>query len=160
MTNQELIKELEAQKELVGKIGFSDVDLGSDVSQVMEKVKDPLFVGVLMFRLLSEREKTNRILAELNQKYDNIMFELKAPGTKNDSLVGVADENSFQILPEQDQLILRFIEEKGSASAHEVQSIMNYKGMNGASQRLNKLFKEGYLKKVQSGKRVVYLAKT
>lgn len=160
MTDHELIKELEASKDLVGKIGFSDVELGADVSEIMDKLKDPMFAGVLMFRLLSEREKTNRILVELNQKYDNIMFELKAPGAKSDSLVGGADENTFQILPEQDQLILRFIEEKGSATAHEVQSIMNYKGMNAASQRLNKLFKEGYLKKVQSGKRVVYLAKT
>ena len=160
MTNHELINELEKQQSLVGKLAFADVELGTDVSEIMEKVKDPLFVGVLMYKLLSERERTNKILAELNEKYDKIMFEIKAPGSKVDSLVDGASENSFQILPEQDQLILRFIEEKGSATAHEVQSIMNYKGMNAASQRLNKLFKEGYLKKVQSGKRVVYLAKT
>ena len=151
---------MEKQRELVGKLAFADVELGSDISQIMEKLKDPLYVGVLMFKLLSERERTNKILAEINEKYDHIMFEVKAPGSKIDSLVDGASEKTFQILPEQDQLILRYIEEKGSAAAHEVQSIMNYKGLNAASQRLNKLYKEGYLKKVQSGKRVVYLAKT
>lgn len=160
MTDHGFIKEMEEQKGLVDRLLPTDAELGSDISEIMEKSKDPLFIGALMFRLLNERQKTNQILAQINEKYDKIMFELKTGGMEKDSILDKANESTFQILPQHDQMILRFVEEKGSASALEVQSIMNYKGLNAASQRLNKLFKEGYLKKVQSGKRVVYLAKT
>ena len=66
----------------------------------------------------------------------------------------------MEVLPEQDQLILKSIEERGGCNANDIKTMLNYKGLNAACQRLSKLFKEGYLNKVQSGRKVLYLAKS
>jgi len=158
MTNhnrgKSFLKETEVWKKIDPK--FSELTL--DLKDVLENSKDPVFVGAILFKLSQERERTNKILEDINDKYDKIMFQLKTGESITAS--APAEQASYDILPEQDQIILKFVEDRGSVTAIDVKSIMNYKGLNAASQRLNKLYKEGYLKKVQSGKRVLYLAKS
>lgn len=136
--------------------GFDSLTL--DIAEIRKQSSDPFFTSMLLYKLAKEREETNRLLGQLNEKYDRIMFELKTSKIDKAEYFP-ARETDFRVLPDQDQVILKFIDERGSGTARGVQAIMHYKGLNAASQRLNKLYKEGYLKKVQSGKQVLYLVK-
>jgi hypothetical protein len=136
--------------------------LSLDIREVMQQAKDPAFMAALMFKLVQEREQTNKLLGQINEKYDKLMFELKTrnqTGTESQNPVNpVTNSNSFQVLPEQDQMILNLLDQKGSVDANGVKQILGYKGLNAACQRLNKLYRDGHLKKIQSGKHVLYLA--
>ncbi|MFH1586270.1 MAG: hypothetical protein ABID38_00260 [Candidatus Diapherotrites archaeon] len=159
MTNHDPRKSFLKATEVWKKIDPKFAELTLDLKDVLENSKDPVFVGAMLFKLSQERERTNKILEQINDNYDRIMFQLKTGETTVASETPV-EKAVFNVLPEQDQIILKFVDDRGSVTATDVKSIMNYKGLNAASQRLNKLFKEGYLKKVQSGKRVLYLAKS
>ncbi|MFH1224343.1 MAG: hypothetical protein V1676_00905 [Candidatus Diapherotrites archaeon] len=136
--------------------GFDTITM--DIAQIREQSKDPFFISMLLYKVAKEREETNRLLGSINEKYDRIMFELKT-GEMDKTALFPSKETEFETLPEQDQLIVKYIGQKGSANAKDIQEVMHYKGLNAASQRLNKLYKEGYLKKVQSGKQVMYLVR-
>lgn len=134
--------------------------LSLDVQEVMQHSRDPAFMAALMFKLVQEREQTNKLLGQISEKYDKIMFELK---TRNQASALVADPlqnpaNAFEVLPEQDQMILNLLDQKSSIDATEVKQLLGYKGLNAACQRLNKLYREGHVKKVQSGKHVLFVA--
>ena len=142
-------------KELLEKISPEFSELSMDINEILEYSKNPMFVSVLLFKLTQERQKTNKLLEGIADKYDKIMLELKT----NLQQEPASNQNSFEVLSEQDQKILKLIEEKGSTTATEIRNAMNYKGLNAACQRLNSLFKAGYLKKVSSGKKVLYLVR-
>src|SRR3989339_839424 len=142
-------------KELIEKITPELSDLCLDIEEIRANSANPLFLGLMMARLIKEREKTNKILEGINEKYDKIMFEFKTKDLSKESAFGT--QASFQALPEQDQVILDFIDKNQGTSAKQIKEVLNYKGMNAASQRLNKLFREGHLRKVQAGKSVLYL---
>jgi CII-binding regulator of phage lambda lysogenization HflD len=125
----------------------------SDLIQIQEKFQDPLILSVILHQLLEERKKTNDILKELYEKYDSLQFQLKQKqeNTENKEIIN--------ILPEIDDKIISFIREKQKVDAELVQEQFNYKGSNAASQRLNKLVKEGYLRKVQAGRKVYFIVR-
>ncbi len=154
MNNHDMFEELLKSRETVKKLSPKFDELTMDIHEVFQQSKDPMFVAMLLFKLAQEREATNKILNDINEKYDKIMLELKT-GSPSE----VKEENSFVLLAEQDKKIMDLISEKNAVTASEVQSKLDYKGVNAASQRLNKLFKEGYLKKAQSGKKVLYFIK-
>ena len=134
-------------------------ELTADLNEIMSQANDPKVIAVLLFKLAEEREKTNKILSEINKKYDEIAFEMKTKHMRG-QLNPLEDARpEFDLLPEQDRAILNFIGEQGQATAGDVMTVLRYKGLNGASQRLNKLCKEGFLEKARSGKRVLYLPK-
>lgn len=147
----------------IGKLSPDFHELNMDLKDVLEYSQNPAFTAALMFKLAKEREKTNELLAKINEKFDSVMFELKTHNNRqsaapiNDAGVSEANSRRFEVLPEQDQLILNLTEEKGSIDAKTVKESLGYKGSNAACQRLNKLFKDGHLKKIQSGKKVLYL---
>lgn len=161
MKNHDLSRTLEEQKQLIEQLSPKFADLTADFDEVLSKADDPRFIAGLLFKLAQEREQTNRILDAINEKFDKVMFELKTqhsnPSMQEHS--AAQKDSVFEVLPEQDNSILSFIEKNGKATAQDIQKEMNYKGLNAASQRLNKLFREGYLKKVQSGKKVLFLTK-
>lgn len=160
MKNHELIRGLEEQKQLIEQISPKFSELTLDLNDVLEKSSDPKFVAAILFRLAQERQKTNEVLEQINDKFDKMMFELKTKHTNEpEHAQSTGNSGVFSVLAEQDQSILKFIEHEGKANAEEIKQVMNYKGLNAASQRLNKLFREGYLKKVQAGKKVLYLTK-
>lgn len=136
--------------------------LSLDIQEVMQQGKDPAFLAALMFKLVQEREQTNKLLDQINEKYDRLMFELKTSQANGSSSNPVSNPavvlgNAFQVLPEQDQMILNTLDQKGSLDAHSVQQLLGYKGLNAACQRLNKLCRDGHVKKVQSGKHVLFV---
>jgi len=153
MNNHDMFKELLKSKDAVKKLSPKFDELTMDIQDLFQQSKDPFFVAMLLFKLAQEREATNKILTDINDKYDRIMLELKTD-TSN-----VKEENSFTLLADQDKKIMDLVTKNNAVTASEVQKELDYKGVNAASQRLNKLFKEGYLKKAQSGKKVLYFLK-
>lgn len=116
--------------------------ISADLQQNLEKFKDPVVLGELMFQLLEERENTNRILKNLLQRLE----ALEKPRELEEPLI-----------PEMDENIVEFVRKKGKATADDVQAEFGYKGKNGASSRLNRLSALGLLSKRQVGRKVFFL---
>jgi len=172
MQKHDTIKELEeimGNSEVFKKISPEYSELNMDIQEIMAQSKNPMFIAVLLFKLAQEREKTNQMLEKINEKFDQIMLRLKTqnmpsqgmPMQMESGIEAQQAENPVPLkaLPDQDQLIVHLAFEKGQISAEEVKKQLGYKGKNAASQRLNKLFKEGHLKKLQAGRKVVYMAR-
>ncbi len=158
MNNHDTFKSVIKEKELIDKISplFNELN---DLESVMEQSENPKVLAALMFRIVQERERTNKLLEGIDQKYDKIMFSLKT--TPETPINNTQPEGSkFEVLPEADQAILKLVEERGGCSARDIKTMMNYRGLNAACQRLNRLYHSGLLKKVQSGRKVLYLAKS
>lgn len=158
MNNHDTFKGLFENKELISRISTEFSELTLDVQEVIEHSKDPALIAVMLFKLAQERQKSNQLLEQINDKYDSIMLELKT-GAQNALSAPEQGTPKLDVLPEQDQRILKLVEQKGQVIAREIQEALGYKGTNAASQRLNKLYKENHLAKVQSGKKVMYLIK-
>ena len=123
-------------------------ELRNDLEQNMQKFNDPVVLGELLYKLLEERENTNRILK-------NILARLEGTeiGRQPAGMAGAAAE---PLLPEIDEKILGFVREKGKITADDVRLRFNYKGKNGASARLNRLYEMSLLSKKQVGKKVYF----
>ncbi len=149
--------------EAIKKISPKFHELSADIREISKHCNDPVFVATLIFKLAEEREKTNKILEGIYDKYDEIMLKLKterlATGEASLTPTPQPQNPDTQILPENDQMIMHLVNTRGHISANEVRSELGYRGSNAASQRLNKLFKEGHLRKIQSGRKVLYLAR-
>lgn len=117
-------------------------EIKSDLEENMGKFRDPVVMGELVYKLLEERENTNRILK-------NILAKLEALET------GRA-KHEEPILPEIDSEILGFVTEKGKVTAEDVRKKFKYRGKNAASARLNRLCNMGLLRKKQAGKKVFF----
>jgi len=128
-------------------------ELSVDMQQVLKESNNPAFLAALLYRLTKEREETNKILARLEQKFEKIQEIL----SKNSSTPTTAQ---LRILSEPDQHIMQLIEEHGSVSAQDVQLRLAYRNTNAASQRLNKLAREGHLTSVRQGKKVLFMRPT
>jgi len=173
MSNHDSFKDLSdilKDRDIVGKISPKFSENALDLQEIMELGKDPMFVAALLYKLAEEREKTNKLLEKIYDKFDAIMLQLKSKESRlTQSQPRAAEEAALSslpqklpqsILPEQDQMILHLVEKSGQIEAKDVKQELGYKGVNAASQRLNKLYREGYLQKVQSGRKVLFLAKT
>jgi uncharacterized membrane protein len=155
MDDHDIFKDFAKQKEIIEKLSPKFNDLTLDIQEIFQHSDNPLFVSVLLFKLAEERNKTNKILEEINDKYDKLMFEIKTREIRRNEKE--EKQKSFEVLSEIDQKILSIIEQKGSVTADIIRKEFGYKRQNAASQRLNKLFREGHLKKVKSGKKVLYI---
>jgi len=133
-----------------GKHGAADggfrYEIERDIQENSEKFKDPVVLGELVYKLLEERENTNRILKNLLAKIESLEQKLSA----------VPEEPEEPMVPEIDEKILAFIREVGKVTAEDVRAKFNYKGKNAASSRLNRLCELGLVKKRQVGKKVFF----
>ncbi len=122
-------------------------EMEEEVRLVLKKVKsDPVFLGVLLHKLIEERENTNRLLKTLISRIERIEKALSN------------QPRQPQVLSDIDQRIYEFVKQKGMVTAEDVMKAFNYKGQNGASARLNKLYSMGLLNKTHAGKKVYYYA--
>ena len=137
----------ESNEEKLYKSSAFAHELQSDLSVHMDKFKDPLVLGELVYKLLEERENTNRILKNLLAKFEALETRL----------VGVDATPTEPLLAEVDEEILRFVRSKGKATAEDVRAHFNYKGTNAASARLNRLFDRNILVKHQAGRKTYFL---
>lgn len=158
MTAHEQIEELGKSRELLEKLSPKFAELTLDLDSVFKNCKDPMVIAVLLFKLAEEREHTNKLIEQVGDKFDKIMFELKTGQMRGPEII--PEERKYVLLPEQDQKILGIIQQSGSATAEEIQGVLQYRGKNAACQRLNLLVRQGLLRKAQSGRRVLFLPPT
>ncbi|MFA5357493.1 MAG: hypothetical protein WC874_01120 [Candidatus Izemoplasmatales bacterium] len=124
-------------------------DLSMDIQEVMKESSNPSFLAALLYKLIKEREETNRVLKSLEKKFEQIQESLiKSPSSHT--------KLEIAVLSEPDQHIMQLIQQSGTVTAQDVQARLAYKGTNAASQRLNKLAREGQLKRIRSGKKVFF----
>ncbi|MFH1785895.1 MAG: hypothetical protein ABH842_05695 [Candidatus Micrarchaeota archaeon] len=121
-------------------------EIRNDLEQYMERFKDPVILGEMTYRLLEERENTNRLLKNILQKLDQIDAKMGATPSKTDVIA----------LSEIDEQIFAFVKESEKVTAEKVRVKFNYRGKNAASARLNRLCEMNLLKKQQVGKRVYF----
>lgn len=152
---------MQTDKSFLEKISPRFAESTLDIAEIMKHVNDPMYLSALVFKLIEEREKTNRLLSELSEKYDKIMLELKQGSASRQQVITpqALEERKLALMGEQDESILKYINEHKLATARDIKTIMNYRGLNAASQRLNKLYREGHLNKIQQGKKVVYVVR-
>jgi hypothetical protein len=129
---------------------YKDLEL-QDLLSLQENINNPMILSVLMFKLIDERKKTNKILEEISEKYDRLQFQLKNKPQE--------EIKEYNILSETDDQIITHIRKEGKTDAQTVKVLFGYKGTNAASQRLNKLVKEKYLQKIQSGRKVYFVVR-
>ncbi len=127
---------------------FKELGL-SDLMDIQEKTKDPLVLSVLVFKLLEERKETNKILKDIQEKYDKLQFSLSQKESQSNL--------DIKMLSETDDKIISYIREKKRADAEEIKVAFGYKGTNAASQRLNSLVKDKYLQKITAGRKVYFI---
>ncbi len=130
-------------------------ELSVDIQEVMKESTNPAFLAALLYKLTKEREETNKILASLEQKFAKIEELLlnKTPSSPNTI-------SQPSILSEPDQHIMQLVDEVPYVSAQDVQLRLAYRNTNAASQRLNKLTREGHLVSVRQGKKVLFMRPT
>lgn len=149
--------ELFSDAEAISKISPKFAELSFDISEISKQCKNPMFMATLLFKLAEEREKTNKLLERIEDKFDEIMLRMKTENANPLQNNELSEPSS--ILSEQDQIIMHMVHTSGKVTAVEIKTELGYKGTNAASQRLNRLFKEGHLRKLQSGRNVFYLAR-
>ena len=162
MPNHDSSKQLEdlfGDVELIKKISPKFSELSLDLQEINRQCKNPMFMAVLLFKLAEEREKTNKMLEDIHDKFDQIMFKMKTVEIGQTPLQQNRINMPSSVLSEQDQMIMHMVQTNGKATAEDIKAELGYKGRNAASQRLNRLFKEGHLRKLQSGRKVLYLAR-
>ncbi len=135
--------------------------VSEEFQEMKRKYSDPVFLGSMLSRIAEEKSSANLVLKEINAKLDKII-ELEERISKLESKLETqshAREPERAFVSEVDEEILKFVSRKGACTADEVQRKFSYKGANGASARLNNLFKAGLLDKKQAGKKVVFFPK-
>ncbi len=147
--SQKLLNDLNAVKRISPEFNT----LSEDMQDIMKESSNPAFLAALLYKLTKEREETNLILKRLEEKFTKIQ-ELLKNQTNTTSPNPNAEEN---ILSEPDQHIMQLITTVGMVSAQDVQSRLSYKNSNAASQRLNNLVRRGHLKRIRSGKKVMFM---
>lgn len=130
-------------------------ELSVDIQEVMKESTNPAFLAALLYKLTKEREETNKILASLEQKFAKIeeLLLSKTPSSPNTI-------SQPKLLSEPDQHIMQLVDESATVSAQDVQLRLAYRNTNAASQRLNKLTREGHLVSVRQGKKVLFMRPT
>jgi predicted HTH transcriptional regulator len=125
--------------------------MSMDLQELMKESSNPAFLAALLYKLTKEREETNKILQNLEKKFEKIQ-ELLLERSSN-SHTNLEET----ILSEPDQHILQLVNEIGQVSAEDVRTRLAYKKSNAASQRLSKLVREGHLKRIRSGRKVLFV---
>lgn len=149
MTNLDAVMK-ENTNDLFSQLLKEFAGLTIDIEEISKHCSDPFFIALLLFQLAKERERTNKLLEEINKKLS---------AQQQTSSLPLSAQAEQIILSETDQRIIALAEQKGMINAQDVKELLAYNCINAASQRLNKLFREGHLAKVRSGKKVFFVVK-
>ena len=128
-------------------------NLEKEIEDTAKKVakefkRNEMLIAVLLYKLVEERENTNRMLKTLINKIEKL-----------EARIGKEKKEEEIILPEIDEKIVEIVKRLGKATAKEVAKLLGYKGSNGASARLNKLYSLGILKKKRVGRKIIFMAR-
>ena len=147
--------------------------VSDEYNEMKRKFTDPVFIGSMLSRVAEEKTSFNLVLKEINAKLDRLveledriskieskLEKIDANAGKSRQIQATQQDSGRNFISEVDAEILKFVSHKGACTADEVQRKFKYKGANGASARLNNLFKGGLLDKRQAGKKVVFFPKS
>lgn len=146
---QKLLSDLNAVKKLAPE--FDSLSL--DMQDIMKESSNPAFLAALLYKLVKEREETNTILRGLEAKFAKIQELMLSKNNSSSNSHTSIEEN---ILSEPDQHIMQLVDEQKMVSANDVLVRLSYRKSNAASQRLSRLVREGHLKRIRSGKKVLF----
>jgi predicted HTH transcriptional regulator len=144
---QKLLTDLNAVKRISPEFN----DLSMDVQEIMKESSNPAFLATLLYKLVKEREETNKVLVKMEAKFQKIQELLLANSSNSHTKL----EETY--LSEPDQHIMQLVDEKIQVTAQDVKQRLAYKNPNAASQRLNKLAREGHLRRMRSGRNVLFV---
>ncbi len=101
--------------------------------------------------MIDENRKTTMLLKSMSDTMSQLTSEFVVEQDEEEPM-------KIEELPISglDASIIQFIQVKGLACADDIKGIMNYRGRNAASARLNNLFKRGVLHRYQLGHKVYY----
>lgn len=116
------------------------------------KMRDPVVVGSLMHALSQERESSNLLLKDIQNRLQAIEEKL----ARIEAAMPAKPAARPKSVSDVDDRLLDFVKSHGAADAAMVQVEFGYKGRNAASSRLNALWKQGLLQKRQKGKTVLF----
>ena len=122
-------------------------------SEIIEKLNDPVFLGMMVAQLTEERENTNRLIKNLLNRIEKLERMLKDNNYSTSENIDTGEE----WLPEIDQNIISFVKQANKVTAKDVKNKFKYKGTNAASARLNRLCNRGFLIKKQVGRKVYFM---
>ncbi len=133
-------------------------EVSASLKRVYEMYRnDPLAMGLLMYKLLEERENSNRLMKTLLARIEKLEKRIEElSSSKSKETVQKEEVKEEILLSEADEKIVEIISKKGKATAKEIAKEMNYKGANAASARMNRLYENGILKKKRIGKKVYF----
>lgn len=131
-------------------------EMRAEAEENLASLKKPEVLASLMYRTVSERENTNRVLKTLLQKIEALEAHISRLGGQ----VPASEAGREAFLSPVDEKILAFVTENGKACAADICGLMGYRNQNAAAQRLNRLFAQDLLLKKQVGRRVYYLSRT
>lgn len=140
-------------------------EIKQDIEQNLAKFNDPVVIGEMFYKVLQERENTNRILKNILSKLESMETrmhgETGTPQTKTEVAQVKQQTQAVNeiLLPEIDEAIYEFVKKLGKTTAEEVRAEFKYKGKNAACARLNRLFELNLLGKKQVGKKVYFMPK-
>ena len=106
----------------------------------------------LISYLVAERERTNKILAGLTERINELAERVEELDAGPEIMEGAKEVP----LSDTDVKVIEFVQTKGMACADDVKVFMNYRGRNAACARLNKLYMMGLLDRYQLGHKVYY----
>ncbi|MGI6589814.1 MAG: hypothetical protein ACOX1V_04100 [Candidatus Iainarchaeum sp.] len=130
-------------------------ELSMDMQEVLKESNNPAFLAALLYKLTKEREETNKLLANIEKKFARIEELLINRTPINPNTI-----TQPKILSEPDQFIMHLVDDLKMVSAQDVKLRLAYRNTNAASQRLNKLTREGHLVSVRQGRKVLFMRPT
>ena len=136
---KEIEEELERLKKEISKLNNGDKAYPDDAQELIKY-------------MVTERERTNKILASITEKIKELSERLD----ELDEGPAKLEKPKEIPLSDTDAKIIEFVQTKGMACADEVKEFMHYKGRNAACARLNRLHMLGLLDRYQLGHKVYY----
>jgi hypothetical protein len=114
----------------------------------------------LLKYMMDENKKTNVLMEQMFERIKRFEDEINAdfPEEPGQGVTTMEQEPLTKVVPvsELDRKIIQHIQIAGMACADDIKKVMNYKGRNAASARLNRLCDKGILTRYQLGHKVYY----
>lgn len=149
---------LSIKKELdVLKVKEDELKLLMNEKTKADDTNSSLFT--LLKYMMEESKTTKLILQQLANQISEIHADTTGLGDLQvEELQDQPSISGARVVPisELDKRILQYIQAKDMACADDIRKMMNYKGRNAASARLNRLHKAGLIERHQLGHKVYY----
>ncbi|MEM0148610.1 MAG: hypothetical protein QXY10_03380, partial [Candidatus Micrarchaeaceae archaeon] len=160
MVRNKMQKDLIQIKEALKKLSYASKknDEVIKVKAKAEETNSNLFL--LLKFIMDENKKSTMLIKNISDAIERLTNEIEGPEeTKYEEPTAVVQKEVKHqeiALSALDAKIIEHIQVKGMCCADDIKEIMNYKGRNAASSRLNSLYKRNLLQRYQLGHKVYY----